>query len=181
MWNCTKCREAIDEEFQICWNCGTSKDGIENSRFKKAEEIQPDDLSAPLNTNGPLPLRPESTAIIAKSRPHEKRSPNCSPLSEKWEYFYLSRREWRERIIAKCGYRWKWLFTAVARQQFNSEQEEAIEAVLNDLGNQGWELVGLIPVTMTVFGSGGSLGAEAIFKRRIQVGAEPQSSAASSG
>jgi hypothetical protein len=85
---------------------------------------------------------------------------------EQWEYLYLSRREWRERVIAKCGYRWKLLLTPAARQRFQQDQETAIESVLNELGREGWELVGLLPATLVLLGSGGSIGCDAIFKRQ---------------
>ncbi len=33
MWTCSKCGEAIDPQFEDCWNCGTSNTGIENPGF----------------------------------------------------------------------------------------------------------------------------------------------------
>jgi len=27
MWKCKKCAEKIEEEFDVCWNCGADKDG----------------------------------------------------------------------------------------------------------------------------------------------------------
>jgi len=86
---------------------------------------------------------------------------------EQWEYLYLSRRQWRDRVAAKVGYRWKPLLTPGARQRFHEDHEREIESVLNDLGRQGWELAGLLPVALTVFGGGGSLWSDAIVKRRV--------------
>ncbi|MBS4539658.1 heavy metal-binding domain-containing protein [Clostridium sp. D2Q-11] len=34
MWNCKKCGEKHQDEFDICWNCGTGKDGNINKDFK---------------------------------------------------------------------------------------------------------------------------------------------------
>jgi hypothetical protein len=91
---------------------------------------------------------------------------SLGPAADHWEYLYLSRRDWRERVIAKCGYRWKSLFTSAAVERHQQDQDAAIEAVLNELGDQGWELVGLVPINLTIFASGGFIGADAIFKRR---------------
>jgi hypothetical protein len=38
MWNCPKCRERVVDGFDVCWNCGTSKDGIEDPTFVSAED-----------------------------------------------------------------------------------------------------------------------------------------------
>jgi DNA-directed RNA polymerase subunit RPC12/RpoP len=35
MWHCGKCGESVDDSFVVCWNCGTSKDGIEDPTFQK--------------------------------------------------------------------------------------------------------------------------------------------------
>lgn len=31
MWRCAKCGEQIEDNFEICWNCGTGKDGSQPS------------------------------------------------------------------------------------------------------------------------------------------------------
>jgi len=33
MWNCAKCREEIEDSFDACWRCGTTKDGVEDPHF----------------------------------------------------------------------------------------------------------------------------------------------------
>jgi hypothetical protein len=38
MWQCGKCRERVEDNFEVCWNCGTSRDGTEDPNFRKAEE-----------------------------------------------------------------------------------------------------------------------------------------------
>ena len=35
MWNCEECSEAIDENFDACWNCGTARDGTPNPHFQR--------------------------------------------------------------------------------------------------------------------------------------------------
>jgi hypothetical protein len=38
MWECKKCREQIEDSFEVCWSCGASKDGIEDPTFLRADE-----------------------------------------------------------------------------------------------------------------------------------------------
>jgi hypothetical protein len=33
MWTCPKCREAVEDEFEVCWSCGTNREGHENPDF----------------------------------------------------------------------------------------------------------------------------------------------------
>jgi hypothetical protein len=33
MWTCPKCQAEVDEPFEICWSCGTSRDGVEDPGF----------------------------------------------------------------------------------------------------------------------------------------------------
>lgn len=44
MWRCAKCGERIEESFDNCWNCGTSKDGVEDPEFlaEPPEDYEPD-------------------------------------------------------------------------------------------------------------------------------------------
>lgn len=36
-WNCPKCRESVNDELGVCWNCGTAQDGTEDPDFRRAE------------------------------------------------------------------------------------------------------------------------------------------------
>ena len=38
MWECRKCHERHEDSFEVCWNCGTSKEGEEDPTFAKADE-----------------------------------------------------------------------------------------------------------------------------------------------
>ena len=42
MWNCPKCRAKVDDSFEICWSCGTSRDGEEDPAFARADDDGPD-------------------------------------------------------------------------------------------------------------------------------------------
>jgi hypothetical protein len=37
MWECKKCHEHIDDNWQVCWKCGTSKEGVEDPSFRSAD------------------------------------------------------------------------------------------------------------------------------------------------
>ena len=45
MWQCGKCREKVEDGFDVCWNCGTSKAGVDDPEFRKADEVPPEQLS----------------------------------------------------------------------------------------------------------------------------------------
>jgi hypothetical protein len=34
MWQCLKCGEEIEDSFEACWACGTSRDGVEDPLFE---------------------------------------------------------------------------------------------------------------------------------------------------
>lgn len=34
MWECKKCRESLEDTFDVCWKCGTSMEGIEDPSFR---------------------------------------------------------------------------------------------------------------------------------------------------
>jgi hypothetical protein len=52
MWACRKCRETIEGSFDVCWRCGTTKEGVEDPDFKAQQEgvdereSEPDQASA---------------------------------------------------------------------------------------------------------------------------------------
>jgi hypothetical protein len=43
-WQCVRCRELIDEPFDACWNCGTSRSGVRDWAFRRAERVKPEEL-----------------------------------------------------------------------------------------------------------------------------------------
>jgi hypothetical protein len=40
MWICPKCNEHVDDEFDVCWQCGTTEDGVEDPDFLHADASQ---------------------------------------------------------------------------------------------------------------------------------------------
>jgi hypothetical protein len=48
MWECLKCQEKIEEAFEACWNCGTSRDGVEDPHFQPEDDaISPPVVTPP--------------------------------------------------------------------------------------------------------------------------------------
>lgn len=46
MWTCPKCGSKVDPSFDVCWQCGTSRDGTEDAGFVSADEFVPEDETA---------------------------------------------------------------------------------------------------------------------------------------
>jgi hypothetical protein len=42
MWSCPKCGSKVDLSFDVCWACGTSRDGVEDPSFVPADAPPPD-------------------------------------------------------------------------------------------------------------------------------------------
>jgi len=38
MWKCTKCGEEVQNDFDVCWSCGTTREGVENTEFNPETE-----------------------------------------------------------------------------------------------------------------------------------------------
>ncbi len=59
MWTCPKCGSKVDPTFDVCWNCGTSPEGVEDPNFVTADDAPPiedrryDPISEPDPTIGP--------------------------------------------------------------------------------------------------------------------------------
>ena len=37
MWNCKNCHETIEDNLDVCWNCGTGKDGTPDPNFGRVD------------------------------------------------------------------------------------------------------------------------------------------------
>ena len=72
MWNCPKCRAKVDDSFEICWSCGTSRDGEEDPAFARADDVGP----APDPPCKPDPPRGRMTRTL--------RSRSWLPRSRSW-------------------------------------------------------------------------------------------------
>ena len=70
MWTCPECSSKLDPSFDICWNCGTTPEGLRDPDFVSADEAGPiDDLPAP---DAPeLMVDPNQEAAVAASHKTE--------------------------------------------------------------------------------------------------------------
>ena len=62
MWTCPKCGTKVDPSFDVCWNCGTLADGVEDPTFVPADRRRSRvavDLEMP---KGNVPLAEPQTA-----------------------------------------------------------------------------------------------------------------------
>ena len=41
MWTCPKCAAKVDPTFDVCWQCGTSPEGVEDPTFVRADDAGP--------------------------------------------------------------------------------------------------------------------------------------------
>ena len=46
MWTCKKCSESHEDSFDVCWKCGTSKEGIADPTFPRVEGKPTDEQSS---------------------------------------------------------------------------------------------------------------------------------------
>lgn len=37
MWRCPHCAEKIEDDFDVCWSCGTARDGVLDPTFQSAD------------------------------------------------------------------------------------------------------------------------------------------------
>ncbi len=64
MWTCPKCRQTLEDNFEVCWACGTSMDGVENPRFFD-EPSKPAVSSIPPTNEAPEHLVTVATCSLA--------------------------------------------------------------------------------------------------------------------
>lgn len=83
MWKCKKCGEEVEELFDVCWNCGTSADGVEDANFDKARRARQLMSSSP-ELEIAASLESEQRESMERAWKGEKRHPcpDCgAPLS----------------------------------------------------------------------------------------------------
>ena len=56
MWTCPKCGTKVDPSFEVCWNCGTTHEGVEDPSFVRADAETPNE--SPLDLDMPEGDRP---------------------------------------------------------------------------------------------------------------------------
>jgi hypothetical protein len=64
MWQCLKCREELEDSFDVCWSCGTSKDGVEDPDFHKEDDIPPEQVTEAIVQAAAPKEEPEKNPIM---------------------------------------------------------------------------------------------------------------------
>lgn len=54
MWNCPACQSSVEDVFEVCWNCGTSRTGEADPSFVRADDAGPIPDAEPVPTEAPL-------------------------------------------------------------------------------------------------------------------------------
>lgn len=101
MWYCGKCRESVEDSFDVCWNCGTSKDGVEDLAFQKtAVPDAPSEDGRPVSNLQCLRCN-QALAHIGTKRFHE--GTNWGALGEIGELF-VKRQRFDVYVCSRCGH-----------------------------------------------------------------------------
>ena len=80
MWPCVRCRQEVEDSFDVCWSCGTSKDGVEDPDFRKADDIPPAQLSeAVIEAAEPRKQDSEAIGEAANSTEESEQHPIMCP------------------------------------------------------------------------------------------------------
>ena len=67
MWTCPKCKQTVEDDFEVCWKCGTSKDGVEDPAFEQERGSDGAEISAGDETEGaPSDKEPETAAAVRR-------------------------------------------------------------------------------------------------------------------
>ena len=75
MWVCKKCRESVEDTFDVCWKCGTSMDGVEDLSFQPEADSR---MAAGATRVGPEKMLDEpcskcgSPRVIRNARLHDQ-------------------------------------------------------------------------------------------------------------
>ncbi len=64
MWQCPNCGERVDADFDVCWHCGTARDGTRDADF----QTEPDDPAVPDPGFEPPPPEELEDATAAAAR-----------------------------------------------------------------------------------------------------------------
>ena len=66
MWTCPKCATKVDPAFDVCWQCGTSREGVEDPLFVSADDAGPIEsppVSPTLESIGDDPSTPDTEVV----------------------------------------------------------------------------------------------------------------------
>ena len=102
MWICPKCRESVEEDFDVCWKCGTTREGLENPEFETVETDEGRASTAVANPANPISCTRCNQALeyVGRKRFHE--GTNWGALGELGELF-VKREHFDVYVCPRCG------------------------------------------------------------------------------
>ena len=100
MWRCGKCGESVDDNFEVCWKCGTSKEGVEDPTFQPAPTQKTESVAA--TTFNPIFCSRCSRTLeyVGRKRFHE--GTNWGVFGELGELF-VKREHFDVYVCPQCG------------------------------------------------------------------------------
>lgn len=124
-WDCPGCEETVEANFDLCWNCGTDRDGTEDAEFQAVIDVS-DDLSnlpqalSEQTTTSDSRLAPgivdkcmkcDSTKVIPDAAISDQGEGSDGKLKAvvvgnpaAWVFRNVVRAELRANICGECGY-----------------------------------------------------------------------------
>ena len=102
MWTCRKCNESGEDGFDVCWKCGTSREGIEDPAFR-TDPTPTETESAPVTKLvNPIscPRCNKALEYVGRKRFHE--GTNWGFFGEVGELF-VKREHFDVYVCPRCG------------------------------------------------------------------------------
>ena len=66
MWQCAKCGQSVEDDLDVCWSCGTSKEGLEDPTFRTADDAGVDPGAGAVGVDQPEEPADDRTAGRAR-------------------------------------------------------------------------------------------------------------------
>lgn len=103
MWKCVTCGEMVESSFDACWNCGTSKDGVEDPAFVRlAKERDSPAVEKPVEPAKPMACLRCNTELEHLGTKHFHEGRNWGVLGELGELF-VKRDRFNVYACPQCG------------------------------------------------------------------------------
>lgn len=99
VWKCARCSQALEERFHACWNCGTSRDGVEDPDFE-SNRIK----------DSELPTRRGHLSCIRCDRELDHVGPRSFHEGARWGVFgnlaelFVNREVFDLYVCSSCGH-----------------------------------------------------------------------------
>jgi uncharacterized protein with PIN domain len=102
MWRCGKCSEQVEDDFAVCWKCGTSREGLTNPQFQAVPDAQQLNPGTVASSENPIACARCNTTLhyVGRKRFHE--GTNWGVFGELGELF-VKREHFDVYLCPRCG------------------------------------------------------------------------------